>query len=85
MNTSDTSGGATDVINQYLKPLNLTKTYYSFDKINVHFTIIDPYIDYGSTSDQYQFIKNDKYYFNKNNLLSRNYCLTLYPHFLILC
>ncbi|MGE3860049.1 MAG: metallophosphoesterase [Nitrososphaeraceae archaeon] len=56
---SDTSGGATGVINQYLKPLNLAKTYYSFDKNNVHFTIIDPYIDYGSTSDQYQFIEND--------------------------
>ena len=55
----DTSGGATGVINQYLKPLNLEKTYYSFDMNNVHFTIIDPFIDYGSTSNQYQFIEND--------------------------
>ena len=56
---SDTSGGAIGIINQYLKPLNLTKTYYSFDMNNVHFTVIDPHIDYGSTSDQYQFIEND--------------------------
>ena len=40
------------IINQYLKPLNLTKTYYSFDRNNVHFVFIDPYIDYkpGSVS-----------------------------------
>src|SRR5918995_2531191 len=56
---SDTSGGAIGIINQYLKPLNLEKTYYSFDMDNVHFTIIDPFIDYGSTSDQYRFIEND--------------------------
>jgi hypothetical protein len=56
---SDTSGGAVGVVNQYLKPLNLTNTYYSFDINNVHVTVIDPYIDYGSTSAQYQFIEND--------------------------
>ena len=56
---SDTSGGAIGIINQYLKPLNLEKTYYSFDMNNVHFTIIDPFIDYNATSDQYQFIEND--------------------------
>ena len=43
---SDTKGGAIGVINQYLKPLNLAKTYYSFDMNNVHFVVIDPYIDY---------------------------------------
>jgi hypothetical protein len=56
---SDTIGGAIGVNNQYLKPLNLEKTYYSFDKNNVHVTVIDPYIDYGSSSTQYQFIEND--------------------------
>ena len=56
---SDTSGGAIGVINQYLKPLNLSKTYYSFDMNNVHFTIIDPFIDYRPSSTQYQFIEND--------------------------
>ena len=56
---SDTSGGAIGVINQYLKPLNLTKTYYSFDMNNVHFVFIDPYIDYSSGSSQYQFIEHD--------------------------
>ena len=56
---SDTNGGAVDIVNQYLKPLNLENTYYSFDINNVHVTIIDPSIDYGSTSDQYRFIEND--------------------------
>jgi hypothetical protein len=56
---TDTSGGIEGVINQYLKPLNLQKTYYSFDMNNVHVTVIDPYIDYNSTSIQYQFIEND--------------------------
>jgi Calcineurin-like phosphoesterase len=56
---SDTSGGETGIINQYLKPLNLQKTYYSFDKNNVHVTVIDPFIDYEPGSTQYQFIEND--------------------------
>ncbi|HET8793232.1 MAG TPA: LamG-like jellyroll fold domain-containing protein, partial [Nitrososphaeraceae archaeon] len=56
---TDTSGGIEGVINQYLKPLNLTKTYYSLNINNVHVTVIDPYIDYNSTSIQYQFIEND--------------------------
>jgi hypothetical protein len=56
---SDTSGGAIGIANQYLKPLNIQKTYYSFDINNVHVVVIDPYIDYGSTSAQYKFIEND--------------------------
>ena len=56
---SDTFGGATGIINQYLKPLNLQKTYYSFDMYNVHFIIIDPFIDYSTSSVQYQFIEQD--------------------------
>ncbi|HET7644831.1 MAG TPA: metallophosphoesterase [Nitrososphaeraceae archaeon] len=56
---SDTSGGAIGVINQYLKPLNLQKTYYSFDINNLHVTIIDPFIDYKPGSAQYKFIDND--------------------------
>ena len=56
---SDTSGGAMGVINQYLKPLNLAKTYYSYDLNNAHFVFIDPYIDYKPGSAQYQFIEND--------------------------
>ncbi len=47
---SDTSGGAIGIANQYLKPLNIPKTYYSFDINNVHVIVIDPFIDYGSTS-----------------------------------
>ncbi|MDF2736963.1 MAG: hypothetical protein K0S93_819 [Nitrososphaeraceae archaeon] len=56
---SEITGGSEGIINQYLKPLNLAKTYYSFDMHNVHVTVIDPFIDYGSTSDQYQFIEQD--------------------------
>jgi hypothetical protein len=56
---SDTSGGETGIINQYLKPLNLAKTYYSYDLNNAHFVFIDPYIDYEPGSAQYQFIEND--------------------------
>jgi iron/zinc purple acid phosphatase-like protein C len=56
---SDTSGGATGIIHQYLKPLNLVKTYYSYDLNNAHFVFIDPYIDYEPGSAQYQFIEND--------------------------
>ncbi|HJT83694.1 MAG TPA: metallophosphoesterase [Nitrososphaeraceae archaeon] len=56
---SDTSGGETGIINQYLKPLNLAKTYYSYDLNNAHFVFIDPYINYEPGSAQYQFIEND--------------------------
>ena len=56
---SEITGGSKGIIDQYLKPLNLAKTYYSFDMHNVHVTVIDPFIDYGSTSDQYQFIEQD--------------------------
>ena len=56
---SDTSGGEQGIINQYLKPLNLAQTYYSFDENNVHVTFIDPYIDYEPGSSQYKFIERD--------------------------
>jgi hypothetical protein len=56
---SEITGGLEGIIDQYLKPLNLAKTYYSFDMNNVHVTVIDPFSDYGSTSDQYQFIEQD--------------------------
>lgn len=56
---NDTTGGAIGVMNQYLKPLNLEKTYYSFDMNNVHVTIIDLFIDYDSPSEQFKFIEND--------------------------
>src|SRR5918994_1584542 len=55
----DTQGGASGIMNDYLNPLNLPKTYYSFDFNNVHIVAIDPYVDYSHNSDQYQFIEND--------------------------
>ncbi len=56
---SDTKGGKIGVINEYLDPLNLGKTYYSINLNNAHLVFIDPYLDYGPGSDQYQFIAND--------------------------
>jgi hypothetical protein len=56
---SDTSGEEKGIINQYLKSLNLAKTYYSFDMNIVHFVFIDPYIVYEQSSLQYQFIEQD--------------------------
>ena len=55
----DTKGGKEAVMNDYLKPLNLAKTYYSFDKNNAHFVFIDPYVDYMPGSAQFQFIEHD--------------------------
>ncbi len=55
----DTQGGTIGVLNEYLKPLDIAKTYYSFDLNNVHFVFIDPYLDYKPGSEQYQFIEND--------------------------
>jgi hypothetical protein len=56
---SDTEGGKAGVINEYLNPLDIAKTYYSFDLNNVHFVFMDPYLDYRPGSQQYQFIEND--------------------------
>jgi hypothetical protein len=55
----DTDAGKTGVINEYLNPLNLAKTYYSFDLNNVHFVFMNTYMDYKPDSEQYQFIEND--------------------------
>gem|GEM_PF-340673 len=55
----DTQGGKTGVINEYLNPLDIAKTYYSFDLHNAHFLFIDPYLDYSHGSPQYNFIEND--------------------------
>jgi len=65
----DTEGGKTGVINEYLNPLNLAKTYYSFDLNNVHFVFMDPYMNYNLGSAQYQFIENDlRNAFNNPNI-----------------
>ena len=55
----ETTGGIQGVFENYLKPLNIQRTYYSFDINKVHIIAIDPYIDYGTNSDQYKFIKSD--------------------------
>jgi hypothetical protein len=56
---SDTEGGKVGVINEYLNPLDISKTYYSFDLNNVHFVFMDPYLDFRPGSEQYQFMEND--------------------------
>ncbi len=55
----ETTGGIQGVLENYLKPLHIQKTYYSFDINKVHIIAMDPYIDYGTNSDQYQFIESD--------------------------
>lgn len=55
----DTKDGIAGVIKDYLYPLELPKTYYSFDYKNIHIVSIDPYIDYSQGSTQYRFIEND--------------------------
>ena len=55
----DTKGGESGIMNNYLNPLALSKTYYAYDFNNIHFIAIDPYVDYTPGSTQYQFIEND--------------------------
>jgi hypothetical protein len=55
----DTVGGKAGAMNNYLKPLGMTNTYYSFNLYNVHFLAIDPYVAYGPNSGQYKFVVND--------------------------
>ena len=55
----DTKGGESSIMNNYLNPLALSKTYYAYDFNNVHFSAIDPYVDYAPGSSQYNFIEND--------------------------
>ncbi len=55
----DTKDGIVGIIRDYLYPLELPKTYYSFDYKNIHIVSIDPYIDYSQGSSQYRFIEND--------------------------
>ena len=40
----DTIGDIQGVLENYLKPLNIQKTYYSFDMNNVHIIAMDPYM-----------------------------------------
>jgi len=56
---NDTVGGKAGAMNNYLKPLGMTNTYYSFNLYNVHFLAIDPYVAYGPNSAQYKFVVND--------------------------
>ena len=55
----DTDGGKVGAVSDYLKPLGMTNTYYSFNINNVHIVAIDPYVAYGPNSAQYKFVVND--------------------------
>ncbi len=55
----DTDGGKAGAVSDYLKPLGMTNTYYSFNLNNVHLVAIDPYVAYGPNSAQYKFVVND--------------------------
>jgi hypothetical protein len=62
----DTDGGKKGAVNDYLKPLGMRNTYYSFNLHNVHLVAIDPYVDYGPNSAQYKFVVNDLKNANNN-------------------
>ncbi len=47
------------VLNSYLNHYNLSKQYYSFDYLNIHFVILSTYIPYQKDSEQYTFLIND--------------------------
>ena len=65
----DTVGGKVGAVHDYLKPLGMTNTYYSFNLHNVHFLAIDPYVAYGPNSPQYIFVVNDlKHAYNDRNI-----------------
>ena len=65
----DTYGGKNGAVNDYLKPLGMTNTYYSFNINNVHIVAIDPYVAYGPNSAQYKFVVNDlKNAYNNPNI-----------------
>ena len=65
----DTDGGKTGVVNDYLKPLGIKNSYYSFNLHNAHFIAIDPYVDYSPNSGQYKFVVNDlKNAYNNPNI-----------------
>ena len=55
----DTDGGKTGVVNDYLKPLGIKNSYYSFNINNAHIVAMDPYVPYDTNSAQYKFIEND--------------------------
>ena len=48
-----------ELINQYLKYFNLSKTYYSFNFENIHFIAIDTNAPLDVKSEQYKFVKSD--------------------------
>ena len=65
----DTDGGKTGVVNDYLKPLGIKNSYYSFNINNAHLIAIDPYVPYDPNSAQYKFIVNDlKNAYNNPNI-----------------
>ncbi len=55
----DTDGGKAGAVSDYLKPLGMTNTYYSFNLNTIHLLAIDPYVAYGPNSAQYKFVVND--------------------------
>ena len=47
------------LLNAYLNHFELSKQYYSFDYLNIHFVILSTETLYGVGSDQYTFLIND--------------------------
>ena len=53
---SDTMDGVMGIFHQYLKPLNLERTFYSINIYNLHVIFMDPHIDYTPGGFQFQFV-----------------------------
>ena len=43
----------------YLAHFNLSQTYYSFNRENAHFLIMDPNTEHGINSNQFKFVQDD--------------------------
>lgn len=48
-----------DKTNQFYKSFDLNKPYYSFDYSKVHFIVMASESNFGTSSEQYQFVKQD--------------------------
>lgn len=65
-NHEQDEGNPPSLVSQYLTHFNLTRTYYSFEYRNIHFTIMNSEINYTYGSPQYLFIDRDLSNASKN-------------------
>lgn len=58
-NHEQDEGNPSSLLSQYLTHFHLTRTYYSFEYENIHFTIMNSEINYTYGSPQYLFVNRD--------------------------